>query len=354
MNKKFPPPPKFGPPHLGQKQQTSRVQQPQRPGVPFAQPPLVAQRKATPVAPPPYRPQPVPKVLQTKSAVTVPHQPLNRPGSRTAAPHVFHPPPPGVVQPRLATPLAAKAPPPPRGVVPPQPFFNLSGVLQPKIEVEKNNGTYEVKGRPRFQGHVKKILVAKWNAKHVDQLQVKGLNLTYEGLDQCHKVSWSNIREWIERYLNKEITKEQLIEFSDNLYDGAAKTADEEWKTMEGQRAKLIKLVEQGKWKEVPGAVSQLGSILNSATPNLRLDSHDVNIRIQEHFDPRLVLKPDGKYSMTPHSKKTRANLAGQISSPRRTPKQTRAFSSSVDSPVPLALMSPSTRGGLAPKKVKS
>lgn len=412
-------------------QQTNRLQS-RTSGVGRPQAPPVAQLKGLPPAPPVYRPQPVPKVLQTKAAAA--HQPVNRPGGNPVAPPVRHPhlppkvpqqasrpqmpraaqakastptPPspasnalpgprangPGegrggashgrpVVQaiqarpvsrpgapalvggvhrpapfstggampaarPRPAAPSVVKPPPAPAPVRP-RPPFTLSGILQPKVQVEKINGTYEVTGRPAFQGHVKRELVKKWNANpknKSDQLSVKGLSLSSLGLDQCHKVSWSDIRGWIQSFLNQKMTKEELVKLTDLLY-GSDKGLTDEWKAMNGQRSRLIKLVEAGKWKEVPSAVSQLGSALNSATPNLRLDASKQNRSIQEHMDPVLSVNSKKQLSASPHTKELRKHLKGKVSTPKRTPKKgERLISSSSDDPVSKSAASPVTRG---------
>jgi hypothetical protein len=226
--------------------------------------------------------------------------------------------------------------------------FSLLDVLQLKVTLEKQQGKYKVKGRPRFQSFVRRTLIHKWNQEHPKHTLPLKTNLTAAQLDQCHKVSWSNIRGWVQGYLNKGLTKDKLIELTDSLYHDA-KDQSAEWKTMNGMRGKLIQLVEAGtsSLNEVAAAVSQLCSALNSATPNLRLDSHILNISIQDHYDPHVVVDSvTGKYQATPHSQKSYSNpaLRPHISDVKHTPtKGERAISSSAASPLSQSNSTPRT-----------
>lgn len=268
-----------------------------------------------PIAPLPYRPQPVPRVLQMKSASVL--QPV-KPVTKPVAPPVYRP------NPALT-------------------------VLQPKIKIEKDQGKYKIKGRPAFQSHVKKEVVRKWNIDHPTKpLSVKGLNLTKEGLDQCHKTSWNDIRGWVKGYLNKGMTSAKFVQYTDLLYgaDQSRETTDE-WKTMNGIRTKFIQAVETGKSAaEVESLISRLCSMLNSATPNLRLDDHKINNLLRAHGDPHVVINSQGQASATPISKAQRRKLKGQTTTPLRTPDHgERFYSSSLPKPVSKKGSSPETRG---------
>ena len=334
-----------------------------------------AQRKATPVAPPPYRPQPTPRVLQTKSAIA--HQSV-QPRGRPVAPLVYGPnpapkvlqqkapgapvsrgtqlpqarparppccPPSRLPQPKLQPPAHRSAPSAMTAPVLMTAPFNSPGVLQLKVTVHKSNGKYELKGRPHFQSHVRRELVKKWNAAYPGaHLSLAGLNLTDQGLDQCHKTSWSDIRDWVQGYLNGDLTKEELVLRTDALYGADAENKTDEWKRMNGQRKKLIQVVEGKKWAQLPAEVPQLCSALNSATPNLRLDDHDLNIKIQQHFDAHVVPNSKGQFSISRHQ---RSKFKGVGSSPKRTPKKTRVYTSSADSPLSKSQMTPKTGAAL-------
>jgi hypothetical protein len=94
--------------------------QPHQPSV--AQPKMAAALavKSQPVAPPVYRPQPVPKVLQTKSASAHQSQPNALPRTPVAPP-VYRPEPKRIVQPKMATAAQAHKPPQAPPVYRPQP-----------------------------------------------------------------------------------------------------------------------------------------------------------------------------------------------------------------------------------------
>lgn len=299
----------------------------------------------SPVAPAPYRPQPVPKVLQTKWAIV--HQPVKA-GSRPVAPPVYRPnPSPRVLQSSSPEVLQRKAP------------FNPSAILQLKVEVKPNgNGGYQIKGRPRFQSSVTKELVAKYNKKNpLNKLPAKGLNLTNEGLARCHKTSWKNIRGQVQDYLNKTTTKGELIKKTDILYGGHAGTSTE-WKQMNGLRNRLFEITKNknSTLKEIETAVNQLCVALNSATPNLRLADAKTNSEIQEGFDPNLEVRPSGLLGFTPTSRgQNEARVKGKkdnkedVDSPSKTPSGKHMLSSSVDKPFSKAETSPTTGPALFP-----
>lgn len=101
----------------------SAVAQPKRPltqqgslqpktagGQPQQQRPAANQSRRAPVAPPVYRPQPVPRVLQTKMASNQQTQPGQSP-RQPIAPPVYRPEPKKIVQPKMASAAQARKPP---------------------------------------------------------------------------------------------------------------------------------------------------------------------------------------------------------------------------------------------------
>src|ERR1044072_6672713 len=117
------------PPQAQQHRPGQHPTQTYRPGV--LQPKTVAtQAKKMPTAPPVYRPQAAPKVLQTKAATTMPPAGATR-QLTPAAPHTYQPQPtPKVLQRKAALPTQTpglagehppRAPPPPPPPPPPRP-----------------------------------------------------------------------------------------------------------------------------------------------------------------------------------------------------------------------------------------
>lgn len=74
----------------------------------------------SPVAPPVYRPQPVPRVLQTKTAGQ--QQPVGRQGGNPVAPPTYRPQPKKIVQPKMGVPASPKRPVNAGGVIQRVPF----------------------------------------------------------------------------------------------------------------------------------------------------------------------------------------------------------------------------------------
>jgi len=118
---------------------------------------------------------------------------------------------------------------------------------------------------------------------------------------------------------------------------------------MNGLRLRLFEVAKDKKstLKHIETAASQLCSALNSATPNLRLADSPTNSHIQEHADLHVVPNPKGKLSMTPDSRRQRADLKGDVTTPLRTPGGQRMYSSSVAGPFGKADATPKTGAAL-------
>lgn len=97
---------------------------------PFAPQPVA---RKPPPAPPAYRPQPTPKVLQRKVATPARH-PATQPARAPQAPPVYRPNTPKVLQPMTARGLAPRAT--PQAPARPAPFHSRAGVVQ-RMEEEQ-------------------------------------------------------------------------------------------------------------------------------------------------------------------------------------------------------------------------
>lgn len=135
--------------------------------------PVPLQNVRRPVAPPVYRPQPIPKVLQTKSALPLSPQKLQLP-RQPVAPPVFRPPPaPKILQPKLLPTQirpTVRAPPVPHRLVPvpkvvqtknqPAPAVKLGATVQ-LASRSRSAKKKEVLKRTPFSAEVKREVEIK-------------------------------------------------------------------------------------------------------------------------------------------------------------------------------------------------
>ncbi|HTD38274.1 MAG TPA: DUF4157 domain-containing protein [Candidatus Limnocylindrales bacterium] len=202
---------------------------------------------------------------------------------------------------------------------------------------QTTKGTWILTGRPEFRGFVRKAVIKKYNAdwEHDDELPYD-VSLSDEELDQCHVIAWATIRDGIlEAYLNEELTQSQFEQKTDALYGEEADT--DEYDEMVAARQEVT---DAGPDDADPDDVVLLGKLLNSATPNLRLDDKTANRKIKDRPDPHLVLTPKRKhYEMSPNSELNLTENRDISRSPLWTPNRTHIYSSST--------------GPLSPKRLK-
>lgn len=210
----------------------------------------------------------------------------------------------------------------------------------------RQDETWVLNGRPGFRAFVLRRLVERYNesADDDDELDLADLSLTDEELDQCHITPWATIRDGIvEAYLNGGMSRNEFIRRTTALYSSDNETdADRaEWLAMDTARTAVIAEPDEEN-------VRELAILLNSATPNLRLDNNRINRRIRDRPDPPLDWTPLGQHLRvdTP----ARENLEENIDimrSPRWTPGREHFLSSSMDDPVSPGRLTPRTRDAM-------
>lgn len=204
---------------------------------------------------------------------------------------------------------------------------NINGIIQRTINVSKNGiGVISISGRPHFLSFVKSILVQKYNTIHATNHDPNSISLTDEELDQCHKISWFDIRTFIKDYVNGNINDQSLRNNVRILYNN---------ETNSDEATATYNLVETMIHEKNNGnlhldKVSSVCTRLNSATPNLRLDEKSINRKIKQHFDPHLQTTPGGTHvRATPHSKLL-ADSDMVDTYMKKSPFHTRGHSSSI------------------------
>lgn len=192
---------------------------------------------------------------------------------------------------------------------------------------QKSNGTWVLTGRPAFRSFVRKAVIDKYNKDWEHDIWLDDdVSLSDEELDQCHVVPWANIRSNIlGAYLNEEITQSEFESSTDALY-GKQRNTDE-YATMVSWRDEVTGA---GPSDASASDVQELGTLLNSATPNLRLDDKTANRKIKDRPDPHLVQTPGGQHwQMTPNSYLNIGENRQYMRSPLWSPGGTHLYSSS-------------------------
>lgn len=226
----------------------------------------------------------------------------------------------------------------PRAIAPVAALGLFPGVLQLAFKAtKKNNGSWLLTGRPAFRSFVRQAVIDKYNAdwEHDDELP-DDVSFSDEELDQCHVTAWATIRDGIlEAYLNGDIDEDEFERKTDALY-GEDTDTDEYGNMVSAREA----VTDVGPDKASASDVQELGTLLNSATPNLRLDDKTANRKIKDRPDPHLVLTPKRKhYEMSPNSELNLTENRDISRSPLWTPNRTHIYSSST--------------GPLSPKRLK-
>lgn len=217
----------------------------------------------------------------------------------------------------------------PRAISPVAAAAGFPAVLQLAFTVKQfSNGMWRLSGRPAFRSFVRRTLIKKWNADwdNAGNELDDDVSLSDEELDQCHVVPWAAIRDYIlEAYLNGDTDQTEFEASTDALYGDETKT--EEYKTMVSWRDNVTKA---GPDNASTSDVQELGTLLNSATPNLRLDDKTVNRKIKDRPDPHLVQSPGGQHwQMTPNSFQNIGQNREYMRSPLWSPGGTHVYSSS-------------------------
>jgi len=205
-------------------------------------------------------------------------------------------------------------------------FQNCDRIVQCQLTATQKGGKWTLTGRPEFRAFVKRKMVDNYNRTNGTSFDPNSISLTDEELDQCHKISWKDIREYIQSYLNDpnpSISFRNSI--ATDLYNGESN----------GESQNALAEVDKMIQEKVAGTLSEervkeVCTLLNSATPNLRLDDSGINRKIRQHFDPHLVRSPGGThFSASPHSKKL-ADSEMLSTGVKWSPGGTTGYSSSV------------------------
>jgi hypothetical protein len=212
-----------------------------------------------------------------------------------------------------------------------------------KVTYNKKNGKWNITGRPSFRSFVLRTLIEKHNKnvkKKKDKLDIDTVSLTEEELDQCHVMAWATIRdELVKAFLNNELTEDEFIERTDALYGSEPDKV--EYENMTIIRGRITDAIGED---DDPNEsdIKELCTLLNSATPNLRLDGSKINRKIRDRPDPHLVNTPRGRhYSMTPNSRQILSTNEDVMRDLLWTPGGTHFYNSSIGEVTPSRL----TRG---------
>jgi hypothetical protein len=202
--------------------------------------------------------------------------------------------------------------------------------------------------RPPWQQALKKYVIDKYNeGKPANERLSYETNLSLEGLDRCHKVSFSDIQRQLLIYLNsKPRTKGedyQFDKFTDGLFNESDKAVGQK-KKMQAARYKMRICLNYTPpdYKGVVGHANSLLSYLNSAIGNVLLGDASINRGIQDDLDLHFEETPGGHFSMTPDSRGVVTESAPTSSSVATTPRGEH-FRSSTSGDVPVADLSPRT-----------
>lgn len=205
-------------------------------------------------------------------------------------------------------------------------------VVQRALNVTNKKGVWNITGRPAFRAFVLRTLVEKYNQNvedEEDKFDIKTLSLTEEELDQCHVMAWATIRdELVKAFLNETLSKGDFVAKTDALY--GEETDSVEYENMEVIRGRITDAIDDQENPE-EGDIKELCTLLNSATPNLRLDGSKINRKIKDRPDPHLESTPKGKhYSMTPNSRAILSENEDVMRDLLWTPEKTHFYNSSV------------------------
>ncbi|WP_298518730.1 hypothetical protein [uncultured Kordia sp.] len=222
-------------------------------------------------------------------------------------------------------------------------LIEKSSVSKPLIQrkIRYNNKTkvfYKNSKRPAWRKYLKDYVVDSYNTRHGTTYTSTNIKLKALSLDRCHKISFSNIQDWIIDYLNGKMTKVVFRNNTNQLYNGSS-VVDKP--LMEAQRDLMFKGVTD---KQRLDAARTLLSLLNSATGNVELGDASLNRSIGKQLDVNFKAK-GSKQSLTPTSRRMLNRLAKKNTSGiALTPGKSSVKSSHVGTSVSISNTTPKTK----------
>ena len=305
------------------------------------------QTKSAPTAPPAYRPQPTPKVLQAKTALP--------PQQKRVAPPAYRPQPvPKVLQRQEARPPAAPPVHRPQTVPKvlqaktahaPSPAPLLAPFRQVIQREVVHDGTV-YKGtpkRPGWRAHSEKVQVELLNKQEGTNYALNSKPFAKHKKDRGHIASFKKIQEWIVDYLNGD-SSYLVLQTDVKLLIAQCGTTEQSNALSE---LKSLKTLVESTTPNVDSIVSQaneLLALLNSVSKNLRPVNKYANEYVSDNLDPEFVSTPNRtRIRATEHSKSMAKMGEDKVGKVLLTPtKKSRVVSS--DGPAPFGNMTPDTK----------